>query len=471
MIGIDREPVVAGTFYSEDANSLKQQLGDFFSVFEKQKARDNISAVIVPHAGYVYSGLVAASAYAKISKDAQYDNVFIIGSSHHVSFRGASVYNQGNYKTPLGLVKVNVELANQLIKSTKEIIFKSEAHLEEHTIEVQLPFLQFYLEKMPPVIPLLIGTQDVEVCRRIANSLSSYFNSKNLFVISSDFSHYPEGDSAKMNDSLTADAICRNNPEDLKKVLDENRHRGVANLFTSLCGWTSVLTLLYMTTGKPFVYSKVMYQNSGDVLNGSKKRVVGYQSIIIERKEKNDIGLTAVEKDSLIALCRKQIVGELGEKWIDKEELKVPDFMKKWNSAFVSVYVAGELRGCLGRFDSDLRLEVLLKDLAVSAAFGDRRFHPVVKDELDDLRIEISLLTPMRKVSSINEIVLGKHGVYVKKGLNTGTFLPQVVDKTNWTKEEFLGHLSRDKARIGWDGWKEAEIYVYEAIVFSGKGV
>ncbi len=467
MVGIDREPVVAGTFYSGDANILKQQLGDFFKAFEEQKRKNSISAVIVPHAGYVYSGIVAASAYAQISKDVQYDNIFIIGSSHHVSFKGASVYNQGNYKTPLGLVKVNVELANHLIKSSKEFVYKREAHVEEHTIEVQLPFLQHYFEEMSPIVPILIGTQDVEVCKQIANGLSSYFTSNNLFVISSDFSHYPEDNGARITDRLTADAICRNNPEDLMRVLDANRHRGVENLYTSLCGWSSVLTLLYLTKDKPYKYRKVMYQNSGDVLNENKKRVVGYQSISVERSDQSEIGLTTAQKNALITLCRKEIVSDLGEEWKGKADFEMPDLIKNWNSAFVSVYVAEELRGCLGRFDSNLKLEVLLKELAGSAAFGDRRFHPVVKEELDDLRIEISLLTPMRKVNSINEIELGKHGVYIKKGLNTGTFLPQVVDKTNWTKEEFLGHLSRDKARIGWDGWKDAEIYVYEAIVFS----
>ena len=105
--------------------------------------------------------------------------------------------------------------------------------------------------------------------------------------------------------------------------------------------------------------------------------------------------------------------------------------------------------------------------MAISAATRDYRFTPVKKEEIKDLELEISVLTPMKKIESIDEIVLGKHGIYIKKGGMGGTFLPQVATQTGWTKEEFLGHCSRDKARLAWDGWKDADIYTYEALVIS----
>jgi AmmeMemoRadiSam system protein A len=127
----------------------------------------------------------------------------------------------------------------------------------------------------------------------------------------------------------------------------------------------------------------------------------------------------------------------------------------------------GQLRGCIGRFEATEALYLIVRDMAISASTQDYRFPAVTPEEIDDLEIEISVLTPMRKISSIDEIQLGQHGIYIKKGYSSGTFLPQVATETGWTKEEFLGHCARDKAHIGWDGWKDAEIFVYEAYVFS----
>ncbi len=143
--------------------------------------------------------------------------------------------------------------------------------------------------------------------------------------------------------------------------------------------------------------------------------------------------------------------------------------LASYDSAFVSVYVSGKLRGCIGQFDSELKLVDLVRNNAVSAAFNDHRFLPVEIDELNDLRIEISVLTPKKKIEDISQIELGKHGVFIEKGWNRGTFLPQVASKTNWGIDEFMGHLSKDKAHMGWEGWKEADIYTFEAIIFSDK--
>jgi AmmeMemoRadiSam system protein A len=111
----------------------------------------------------------------------------------------------------------------------------------------------------------------------------------------------------------------------------------------------------------------------------------------------------------------------------------------------------------------------VVQEMAIAAATEDTRFSPVTGEEIPDLNISVSVLTPMKKINSIDEIVMGRDGIYIKKGFSSGTFLPQVATETGWTKEEFLGHCSRDKARIGWDGWKEAEIYIYQANVFSEK--
>jgi AmmeMemoRadiSam system protein A len=136
--------------------------------------------------------------------------------------------------------------------------------------------------------------------------------------------------------------------------------------------------------------------------------------------------------------------------------------------AFVSIYNSGTLRGCLGQFTTDQIITELINHLTISTALNDRRFTPIRKEEVKDLTIEISVLSPLKKINDIQEIQLGKHGIYIKKGNMSGTFLPQVASKTNWTLDEFLGHCSRDKAGIGWDGWKNAEVSIYEAIIFQG---
>jgi AmmeMemoRadiSam system protein A len=145
--------------------------------------------------------------------------------------------------------------------------------------------------------------------------------------------------------------------------------------------------------------------------------------------------------------------------------------MKVKSGAFVTLKEKGDLRGCIGRFISDEPLYKVVQEMAIASSTEDTRFPRVESKEIDELEIEISVLSPMKKIHSIDEIELGKHGIYIKKGYYSGTFLPQVATETGWTKEEFLGHCARDKAGIGWDGWKDAEIYTYEADVFSEKEI
>ena len=141
--------------------------------------------------------------------------------------------------------------------------------------------------------------------------------------------------------------------------------------------------------------------------------------------------------------------------------------LKKSCGAFVTLHKEGKLRGCIGRFVADEPLYEIVQKMSVAAATEDRRFPVVESNELKELDLEISVLTPLKKIDSIDEIEMGKHGIYIKKGFASGTFLPQVAIETGWTKEEFLGYCARNKAGLGWDGWKDADIYIYEALVFD----
>ena len=467
---ITREARFAGQFYPGNKIVLENQLREFFEGAKKITTKivrnQNPQALIVPHAGYVFSGQVAASAFYQIPENAMYKRVFVLASSHRYSFDGAAVYCSGNYNTPLGEIKVDTQFCKQLLKRSDLFYEHNAAHENEHSLEVQLPFLQHKLGENLLLVPIILGTHDSVICKELANVLKSWFSEENLWVISSDFSHYPEYENANKVDHLTATAICSNQPEKLQDVLKENKKLNINNLATSLCGWTSVLTLMYITEGRNFDFEKIHYQNSGDEKKyGSKDRVVGYWSIAVYGKN-NDFKISTKEKKELLEKARNSIKTYVITG--NKGDLVPPEsngILNEITGAFVSVYIEGKLRGCIGGFAQKKTLNELVQEMAVSACH-DRRFEPVSPEELDKMDLEISVLSPLKKINSPDEIELGKHGIYIKDGLYSGTFLPQVALKTGWTLEEFLGHCSRDKAGLGWSGWKKADVFTYEAIVF-----
>ena len=204
-------------------------LADMFSKAEN-KNTDNVLAVICSHAGYVFSGIVAASSFNQIDANKHYKDIFVIGSSHYVSFDGASIYTIGNFITPLGIVDVDLPLAQKLKQENKVFDFNTDAHNHEHCIEVELPFLQYIMKTDYKIIPIVLGTQDPTVCKQIAQVLKPYFNSDNLFIISSDFSHYPAYNDAQKNDMRTADAIVTNSPDKLIQTLRDNDNKEIPNL-------------------------------------------------------------------------------------------------------------------------------------------------------------------------------------------------------------------------------------------------
>ena len=466
----NRKAYAAGKFYEDN---LPQLLSDLYGLFSETKKlnTDNILAIISPHAGFAYSGKIAAWGFKQIEPEKKFKNIFILASSHTMAIPGASIYLAGNYETPLGEVKVNTLLANSLIESNPNFVFLPEAHKQEHSIENQLPLLQYYFEDDFQIVPIIIGIDNKEVLQSIANSLKPYLNTENLFIISSDFSHYPKYNDAQTADSLTALGILSNNIAEFEESIRKNTNIHYPGLVTSACGRSALLTLLYMTENMSDVeFVPVKYANSGDVVFGDKSRVVGYFSIVLTQKslEQNSDFLSKQDKEDLINIARLTIeeylnTGKMAQ--LDPEQFS--DNLKKSSGAFVTLNKDHQLRGCIGRFFSDEALYKVVQKMAIAAATQDYRFQQVKPYEMDVIEIEISVLTPLKKIQSIDEIEMGRDGIYIIKGKQSGTFLPQVATETGWTKEEFLGHCSQDKAGIGWSGWKNAEIYTYQAIVFS----
>ena len=480
-----RAATQANRFYTGDARELSEEVDSFLALHSGETKYPNVAAVIVPHAGYYFSGNVAASAYMAIDYQKQYKRIFLLGPSHHEWLDGASVNTEADwYATPLGNVKVDHETAEKFTTTDcTDFFYKPEAHDREHCLEVQLPFLQrlfaMHTQEVPPIVPIVISTNDYDKLKRIAEILKPYFTDENLFVISSDFSHYPSYEDAYEVDAKTGKAVESGDVESFIATINANARSGKKNLATSACGEFAIITLMLMLDNQ-YEVKHLMYQNSGDIDHYDHNRVVGYHSFVILRrstsgrllptgckKDSTSFILSDADKKVLKGIAFNSIRDSLDGKPIAKPILNFHfSILNSKCGAFVSLHKHGRLRGCIGHFGEDYPLYKIVAKMARAAAFEDPRFIPVTRDELDDLDIEISVLTPMRRIQSLDEFVLHRHGIYIKKGYRSGTFLPQVADEVNWTKEEFVGHCSQDKAGLGWDGWKDAELFVYEAIVF-----
>ena len=465
--GQQKVPVVrpatqANRFYTGDSTALSEEVDSFLAVHKGRTQYDNVAALIVPHAGYYFSGNVAASAYMTLNPKRPYKRIFLLGPSHHEWLDGASVNTEADYyATPLGKVKVDRETAMQLTKDSL-FSYRPEAHDREHCLEVQLPFLQRRLGEVPPIVPIIIATNDYEKLQRMAAVLKPYFTDENLFVISSDFSHYPSYEVACEVDARTGKAIESGDVGQLIAAIETNARSGKRNLATSACGEFAIITLMLMLDRHDEV-KHLMYQNSGDIDDHDPNRVVGYHSFAILRNDSTSFTLTDADKKLLKEIAYESIRDSLDGKPIRSTTHAT---LNVKCGAFVSLHKHGRLRGCIGHFGEDYPLYEIVAEMARAAAFEDPRFTPVRREELDDIDIEISVLTPMRRIQSLDEFELHRHGIYIRKGYRSGTFLPQVADEVNWTKEEFVAHCSQDKAGLGWDGWRDAELYVYEAIVF-----
>ena len=483
-----RPATQAGRFYESNPQVLSHEVDSLLARHANDGTYDNVAALIVPHAGYYFSGNVAASAYMALDSTKQYKRIFLLGPSHHEWLDGASVNTEADYyATPLGQVKVDHETAVKLTtdctdltdsaSNTDKILFyEPKAHDREHCLEVQLPFLQRFFtlhsslstKEVPPIVPIIISTNDFQKLQQIAETLKPYFTDENLFIVSSDFSHYPSYDDACAVDAKTGKAIESGDVSQFIATIQANARSGIRNLATSACGELAIVTLMLMMDSQ-YQVKHLLYQNSGDIDNYDPTRVVGYHAFAILRGEEKTFSLSDKEKKTLKDIAYNSIKDSLDGKPVavaNSSLFILHSSLKEKCGAFVSLHKQGRLRGCIGHFGEDVPLYEIVAEMARAAAFEDPRFQPVTHDELDDLDIEISVLTPMRRIQSLDEFQLHKHGIYIKKGYRSGTFLPQVADEVNWTKEEFVGHCSQDKAGLGWDGWRDAELYVYEAIVF-----
>jgi AmmeMemoRadiSam system protein B/AmmeMemoRadiSam system protein A len=464
--GLVRPPAVAGTFYPENAEELGAMVDAFLAPVQGLDGEP--IGLIVPHAGYVYSGWVAAYGFKQLA-GVDYDTVVIIGPNHQdPTFRDISVYARGAFETPLGLVPVDEEVAQALLDASEYIVFDPEVHAQEHSVEVQLPFLQRLYER-PKIVPIVIGQPTEENVELLSQALVRVLSGKRaLLIASSDMSHYPAYDDAVRVDTATLAAIETGDPEKVLAALEESMSSGVPELATCLCGQGPVLTVMKAAAELGANQVTILqYANSADspFVEGDRSGVVGYGAVMLWRYEPPD--LDSEEKARLLTVARESIAQYLRDGTLPDPDETDPDLVRK-SGAFVTLEMAGELRGCIGHILAQEPLVTTVQQAAVSAATQDPRFPPLTVKELEKVTVEISVLSPFRRITNVEEIEVGTHGLYIVADGGRGLLLPQVATDEGWTRDQFLNAVCR-KAGLPEDAWRTGgtALYTFTAIVFG----
>ena len=445
---------VAGSFYPADKITLQAQVKKYLKNAPAPKVKGEVRAIIVPHAGYAYSGPVAASAYRAV-ENKPFTRVILIGSSHRIDSQKIALPAYDYFETPLGKIEVDREFVNELIKSSRRLNLDNRPFdAEDNALEVQLPFLQTTLKNFK-IVPIFFGDISFINCRTLAFALSGLVDESTLIVASTDWSHYYPYDIAAKKDLRALNHVVSG---DVEHFLQE-----ISSGEVELCGPPSVITTMILapTLGANKVVL-LKYATSGDE-TGDVLKVVGYAAVAYYQQEN---AVSSSGKKELLKIARVTLESKLSGK--QRPDFKIEDdALKEKSGVFVTLKKDGELRGCIGLLQPITPLYLGVVEMAVEAATGDSRFSPVTKDELKNIKIEISVLSPMKKVKDPAEIVVGKDGLYIVRGWCAGLLLPQVPVEWGWSREQFLREVCL-KAGLPAKAWqdKNAVLYKFTAEVF-----
>ncbi len=449
-----RPMAVAGQFYPKGPDELRQTVRSLLKSASGLKVGGKIRGLVSPHAGYIYSGIVAAAGYRQI--DPSINTVILIGPSHHVLLRGASIPDVKAYQTPLG----NVSLAKlaSTIRKLPLFVPMPEAHEKEHCLEVQLPFLQVMLKDFQ-IVPILTNSADPKA---VAAALADHIGEDTLVVASSDLSHYHSYESARSLDRICTDAITKSEFSSMP--------------LCEACGKQAILTLMHIAKIKDWCPTLIDYRNSGDTA-GEKGRVVGYASIaFVDRKEvsgKMNKAMSTEDRKALLTLARSAIEAKLVKGAKVKRPESLSPVLTSEKGCFVTLEKLGQLRGCIGTIEPVSSLVECVEENAQNAAFRDPRFPALTEEELQEIDIEVSVLSVPQRVSFKDGEDLKRklepmvHGVILSRGMHRSTFLPQVWKQLP-DKEQFLEHLCL-KGGMSPKAWQDpdTEVKVYQAEVFG----
>jgi AmmeMemoRadiSam system protein B/AmmeMemoRadiSam system protein A len=467
---------LAGTWYSADAGALSEQIESFFQKAQVEPT-NNVIALILPHAGYRYSGQNAVCGLK--TTDKKYKRIIVIGPSHRVPMEEIlSVPRVTHYETPLGQVPLDVELINKLLKYS---LFQNvpQAHKNEHSVQIELPLLQ-YGQKDFKLVPIVAGSCSLQTITKAGNILRSLVGAETLVIASSDFVHF--------GSNFGYTPFKENIPEQIKK-LDMRAYEHIAGLDAkgfleykystgaTICGYIPIAVLLSMLD-EPAGVDLTNYTTSGE-LTDDFTNSVSYLSVAFSgswqnnpeiKPQSNDPELTEEDKKQLLTLARKTIVSALRTRRVPQASelgVTISDAMKCPRAAFVTLKKHSQLRGCIGDIFPQRPLYKSVIRNAINACVNDRRFLPVTEAECNDITIEISALTAPEPVASADKIRIGIDGVVLSKDGHSAVFLPQVAPEQGWDVNQMLTRLSL-KAQLPADAWKEgASFLVFQAVVFG----
>ncbi len=478
-----REPAVAGMFYPKDPTELAKQVSLLLGSVPATEPIANLKALVCPHAGYVYSGAVAARAYRQAAGGG-FTTVVILAPSHTAYINGASVSDANLYRTPLGDTAIS-EHATELAKlapfslepkcqvqrpswwqSSRKLAplpMDDRADTWEHSDEVQVPFIQIALPEAS-VLPVIMGDANPA---EAARALSQVIDDKTLIVASSDLSHYHPYEEARALDAKCIEAICK---------LDNS---GISE--ESACGRGPIRTLMELARQRGWKARLLDYRNSGDTA-GDKSRVVGYAAIAFYASDEKAAAIPATsevlyspeERSALLTLARRTLTAVVSSGSLPvPEKTELREKFQPLKGCFVTLTKKGDLRGCIGHIIAQRPLYKAIMENARNAALEDPRFKPVTTDELKEIEIEISVLTeplPLFFTSPaelLSKLRPHKDGVVLRIGQRGSTYLPQVWEQLP-NKEDFLNNLS-EKAGCAPSAWREpgTQVYTYQVENFS----
>lgn len=494
-----REYLTTIQWYPATTSGLNTMVEGFFKHANLKKIPGKIKALISPHAGLAYSGQCAANGYIQLETLDDIERVILLGVSHRSGFYGALVSDFDYNSTPSGTLKVDTEITSKLAK--KKLFTKSNSIMQnEHSLENQLPLLQYILNKKNnehcKIVPILIGFLDRKDFKKIASIIKPYVTDKTIVIASTDFTHYganygytPFNKDAKENltklDMGMIDCIRR---MDLNGYFNYKKKTGI-----TMCGFSPVGVLMSIFDEEDCFGTLADYYKSGD-RGGDYSLSVSYASMVIskDKKEatkmkksdnanipdfKDDSGpmnLSDKEKKTLLTLARQTLENHFKGDTMSSDVLnKKSSFsakLKENAGVFVTLKKKGHLRGCIGSIVGREPLVDGVRHNALNAAFQDHRFSALKEKELDLVDIEISVMTPLQKIENYKKIRLGTDGVIIRKGYNQAVFLPQVATETGWNLDQFLGQLCR-KAGLNSTAYKspEMDFFIFQALVFDEK--
>jgi len=416
-----RQPVVAGQFYPASPSQLKAMIK---GLVDEEAVKEEVIGLVSPHAGYVYSGPVAG---AVISRTRFKDTFIIMGPNHTGRGEPFSIMTQGEWQTPLGKVEIDSELGKQILATSSHLQEDHIAHQYEHSIEVQLPFLQ-YFKKDIKFVPIMFAYATGAICQEIGRELAQAIKELNrevVIIASSDMTHYEPQASAQRKDTQAIEAILDLNEEELSKRVQE--------LDITMCGYAPTVSLISAAKELGAKEAElVRYQTSGDITDDYTS-VVGYAGIIIK-------GM------SPLARLAKQTVETFVKEGKTPQPEELTPEMRERAGVFVSIHKLGGLRGCIGTFEptqANVAEEIITN--AISSATRDPRFPPIAPEELKDLSYSVDVLTQPEPIASKDQLDPKKYGVIVECGFRRGLLLPDLEEVDT---VDYQINICRQKAGI-----------------------